>query len=171
MRGLAHACFDRGKRPFWLATGFRKKERRKESNIFSPNYSVGPVLCAVECPEIGMAWWVKAGAKPHPPLTVLSVDLLSLLPCAHLQDLLLQPSSHSWLAWLTMAQFPPHSPAAWGKPASLRTWAVLRETSRVSALGVPQSLNMQTQHISAHHPSNETRWVKKIPPWCKAQFK
>lgn len=60
----------------------KRKEERK-SNIFSPNYSVGTVLCTVECPGSGVAWWVNAGAKPHPPHIVLSVDVLH----AHLQDL------------------------------------------------------------------------------------
>lgn len=44
------------------------------SNIFSPNYSVGTVLCTLQCPGSGMAWWVMAGAKLRPPLIVLSLD-------------------------------------------------------------------------------------------------
>lgn len=44
------------------------------SNIFSPNYSVGTVLCTLQCPGSGMAWWVMAGAKLRLPLIVLSLD-------------------------------------------------------------------------------------------------
>ena len=70
-----------------VATVFRKEEGERKFNIFSPNYSVGTVLCTVECPGIGMAWLVDAGAKPHPPLIVPSVALCSALPRAHWQDL------------------------------------------------------------------------------------
>ena len=38
-----------------VASVFRKEEGERKSNIFSPNYSVGTVLCTVECPGIGMA--------------------------------------------------------------------------------------------------------------------
>jgi hypothetical protein len=38
-----------------VATVFRKEEGERKFNIFSPNYSVGTVLCTVECPGIGMA--------------------------------------------------------------------------------------------------------------------
>lgn len=41
---------DRKKWPQYL----QKREERK-SNIFSPNYSVGTVLCTVECPGSGVA--------------------------------------------------------------------------------------------------------------------
>lgn len=44
------------------------------SIIFSPNYSVGTVLCTLQCPGSGMAWWVMVGAKLRPPLIVLALD-------------------------------------------------------------------------------------------------
>lgn len=83
-RRPAHVGFDRGERPFWWAAGLVKKspcyleKRTKErtSNIFSPNYSVGTLLCTVKSPGSGMAWWVNAGAKPHLPHIVLLVDFL-----------------------------------------------------------------------------------------------
>lgn len=114
-RGPAHVRFDRGndhsgepqdwkKWPQYL----EKRTEERMSNIFSPNYSVGTVLCTVECPGSGMAWWVKTGAKPRPPHIVLSVDFPhSLVPIYRTSALPLP----SWLGQAT-ARFLPQSPSA-----------------------------------------------------------
>lgn len=60
---------------------YKKGKEERRSNIFSPNYSVGTVLCTVECPGSGMAWRAQAGAKPHPPHIVLTVDFLHFFVC------------------------------------------------------------------------------------------
>ena len=88
-----------------MAAVFRKRKEERKSNIFSPNYSVGTVLCTVECPGSGVAWWVNAGAKPHPPHIVLSVDFLhSVVPMSRTSALPL-PSSVG-ADWLTARSVP-----------------------------------------------------------------
>lgn len=69
------------------------------------------MLCTVECPGSGMAWWVNTCAKPHPPHIVLLVDFPhSLVPICGTSALPLP----SWLGRPT-ARFLPQSPSAWGE--------------------------------------------------------
>lgn len=91
------------------------------------------MLCTVECPGSGMAWWVNTGAKPHPPHIVLSMDFPhSLVPIRRTSALPLP----SWLGWPT-ARFLPQSPAAWGETDSYKHM-LSQGWGRVSSPGMPQ---------------------------------
>lgn len=116
----------------------KRKEERK-SNIFSTNYSVGTVLCTVECPGSGMAWWGNTGAKPHPPHIVLSVDFPhSPVPIWRTSALPLP----SWPGWPTARFLSSRSPSArgeavWYKHMLSQGWG------RVRSSRMPQDLDYQ----------------------------